>query len=212
MSYEICGNSDPQAHERQEQRSDFTHSRGRKRVLGPGFLKALEVDARTISDRSTVGVGGVGSTHTSALVDIEAFDLSMVNAAAVSPRDGRRPGANRELLGLDRKSPARIHRNHISPTNGELHKGIRDYYSLITEENFGANQEDVNTNKNKERHEQARYLIGCSTLVETRPDKEATERNANAGEEQVGSRAVGTLITHLLILSHLSADSIKAVS
>ena len=180
--------------------------------MNTAVLKALEVDARTISDRSTIGVGGVGSTHAPTLVDIEAFDLSMVNAAAVSPRDGGGPGANRELFGLDGKSPARIHRNHISPTNGELHEGIRDYYSLITEENFGANQEDVNTDKKKERHEEARYLTRSSTLVETRPHKEATECNAYASEEQVGSRAVGTLITHLIILSHLSADSIKAVS
>ena len=212
MSYEIKSNRGPQCDKRQEQWPQLAHSRGGKRLMSSGFLKALEVDTRTIRDRSTIGIRGVGSTHTSTMIDIEAFDLGMVNTSAVSPRDGGRPGAHRELFRLDRKSPTRIHGNHIGPTDGELFKRVCDDYSLIAEENFGAYQEDVNTNENKERHEEARYLGGGSALVETRPNKETAERHSNASEEQVSSRAVGTLIIHLTILSHLSADSIKAVS
>ena len=191
----------------------IAHLRGHQRLVTAGIRKPLKSHSGAICSGSTIRFGGVRLSDASSRFDFQAFDFGVMDAAtAVTSGGGSRPRADRELSGFNGQGPAGIKLYDIGPTNGELIYRVGDDDSLVAKTDFWSDQEDVNTSKYKKCDADTRHFASYPTLVEARPDEESAEHNSDSRKDQVGVGSVSFSVIHIAILSHLTADSIKAVS
>ena len=213
MTKSISGNSGRDACHGEDQRIPLTYSTCSKGLEASGILEAFKSNSGAKGRRSTIGVRGIGFSNAFAQLDVKTLDLSVMDALTlVAASSGSRPRTGSKLARFNRQSPTGVKLYDIRPTDGKNLEWISDDYAFVTEGDFRANQKYVNANQHKESEQSARRFGGGSTLVETRPSKETAENNSKPSEEQAGARAEGLLVIHSAILSHLAADSIKAVS
>ena len=213
MTKKIGGNRGRKACHAEGQRFQLTYTTRGKGIETAGILEAFKTNSGTKSSGSAVGVRGIGFSNTFAELDIKTLDFSVVNTpTAVAARRGSRPRTDRKLFSFNRQSPTSIQLYNVRPTHSDFFERVGDDNTFIAKRDLGANQKYVDANQHKECDQSAREFAGSATLVETRPRKESAENNSKPSEDQVGARAVGLLVIHPAILSHLEADSIKAVS
>ena len=189
------------------------HFRSYQRLITAVIRKMPKSHSGAVAGGSTVSIGGVGLSDTSSCFDIQAFDFGVVDAAtAVTSGGGSRPRTDRELFSFDRQGPAGIELYDIGPANGELLDRVGDDNSLVAKADFWSDQEDVNTSKYKECDTDTRHFAGHPSLVKARPCEESAKYNSDSRKEKVGVGSVSFSVIHTVIISYLTADSIKAVS
>ena len=183
--------------------------KGIKTWLG---FKLLLASSSAIGSGSAIGSWRVGRPDTSIKFNSQSCDLCGMNVpGAMSTWRGGGPSAHDESLGSDGKRPTSINIDDIGPANSDLFRGIGNDDSATLKGDFGLNQEHVDTASHECRHQSARYFASSATLIEARPEKKTAHNKANSSEDQVGFWAVGLGLIHLLILSHMSSNSMKAV-
>ena len=175
-------------------------------------FESLKIDSGLIDSSSAVRSWRVGRSNTAIEFNSQAYDLCGMNTfGLMATWRGGRPSAHDEILGGNGKRPPSININDIGPANDDLFRGISNNDSAALESDFGLNQKDVDTGEYECRYQRAGYFGRNATLVEARPEKKATEHESNSSEAQAGFRAVGLRLIHLVILSHMPDNSIKAV-
>ena len=213
MTKSVSGDCAYEARDSNKQRIPLTYSTRSEGLESVGMLEAFKSNSGAKGSSSTVGVRGIGFSNAFAHLDVKTLDLSVMDTLTlVAARSGSRPRTDRKLFSFNRQSPAGVKLYDVRPTDGENFERISDDYTFVTEGDFRANQKYVYANQYEKRYQNSRQFAGGVTLVETRQDKKSTEYGSNPGKDQVGARTVDLSVIHPAILSHLLADSIKAVS
>ena len=209
QSYRDCSTQGNQC-EREE--LELTLLASGKGLFNLSFLKLLQLRSEAKSSSAAIGKGGVRGSDASTLVDIKSSHLSVVDAATLSTRGGSGPCVNFELRGFNGKRPTSVNHKNVTPSDGVFVKGIDDDHSFITENYFGADQVDVNRDEREERNQRASYLGSGAGIVKIRPREKSADNYAEYRKVEVGSRTENLSVIHSTILSHIMADTIKAVS
>lgn len=213
MTKNIGGECSCESQPGEGHRFPMAHFRSYERLITPRIRKTLKSYSGAVAGGPAISFGGVRLSDTSSQFDIQALDFGVMDAAAaVASGGGSRPRTDRELSGFNGQGPAGIEMYDIGPTDGELLYRVGDHNSFVAKADFWSDQEDVNTSKNKECDADTRHFAGHPALVEARPCEESAERNSDSRKDQVGVGSVSFSVIHSVILSHLTADSIKAVS
>lgn len=213
MTKNIGGNCGRKARHGEAQRFPLTYSTCSKGLEVSGILEALEPNPGTEGGSSAIRFRRIRRPNAARQFDIKTLDFRVMDTPTmVTARGGSRPRTDRKLFSFNRQSPTGVELYDVRPTDSDFFQRVGYHDTLITKRDLGANQKNVDANQHKECDKSARQFAGSATLVETRPSKESAENNSKPSEDQVGARAVGLLVIHPAILSHLEADSIKAVS
>lgn len=213
MTINIGGDCGRKARHGEAQRFQVTYSSRTKGLEIAGILEALEPNPGTVGGSSAIRFRRVRRPNAARQFDIKTLDFRVMDTPTmVTARGGSRPRTDRKFFRFNRQCPTSIQLYNIRPTHSDFFERVGYDNTFITKRDLGANQKNVNANQHKECDKSARQFAGSATLVETRPSKESAENNSKPSEDQVGARAVGLLVIHPAILSHLEADSIKAVS
>jgi hypothetical protein len=185
---------------------------GRKGLSARLRFESLEIDSGAIGSGTAIRSWRVCRPDTSIKFNSQSRDLCGMNVSgSMATWCGGRPSAHDEILGSDGKRPTSINIGDIGPANGDLLRGIGNDDSATLESDLGLNQKDVDTGSHERCHQSTRYFASSATLIEARPEKKTTHDKTNPGKHQVGFWAVGLRLNHLLILSHMSSNSMKAV-
>ena len=212
MSKQIDGNGGNQENSRQNLWAKITSPFGSQRLQTCLHFEFLEINSCQMGSSSAIGSWGVCRSNTSVQFNSQTTDLGDMNASGtMSTWCGSRPRASNEIFGSDCKRPTSIDINDISPADGYLLSGVGNNDSAFLKIDFRFNQKHVDTGSHEGSNQSASYLGGCATLVEARPEEKTTENQSNSRKEQTGFWAVGLRLIHLVILSHMPRNSIKAV-
>ena len=194
---------------------DLSNSLRLQRDSSWSILEFFDADSSPISGGAAIGVRGVSGPNASVEVNVESGNfIDMNRFVPTSARGGSRPGADRKIFGFDNHGPLGIQLNDIRPADREIFDGIANDHSLVAEDNFGANQNEIDARQDKYCSENAGYAASSATLVETGPNEESVHHCADSGDEQGGFRAIRFDVRHSSSISHQSSmacDSIKAV-
>ena len=194
---------------------DLSNSLRLQRDSSWSILKFFNADSSSISGGAAIGVRGVSGHNASVEVNVQSGNFMDMNRfEARSARGGSRPGADRKIFGFDNHGPLGIQLNDIRPADREIFDGIANDHSLVAEDNFGANQKEIDAGQDKYSSENAGDFACSTTLVEIGPNEESVHHDAGPGDDQGGFRAIGFDVRHSSSISHQSSmacDSIKAV-
>ena len=175
-------------------------------------FESLKIDSGPIDSSSTIRSWGVGQSDTAIEFNSQAHDLCGMNTfGSVATWRGGCPSAHDEILGGNGKCPPSININDVSPANTDLFRGIGNNDPVALESDFGLNQKNVDASNRESRYQSTGYFGSNPTLIEARPKKKTTEHESNSSEAQAGFRAVDLCLIHLIILSQMPRNSIKAV-
>jgi hypothetical protein len=175
-------------------------------------FESLKIDSGPIDSGSAVRSWRVGRSDTAIEFNSQAHDLSSMDIfGSMATWRGGRPSAHDEILGGNGKCPPSININDVNPANTDLFRGIGNNDPAALENDFGFNQKNVDTGNRELRYQSAGYFGSNATQIEARPKKKTTEHESNSSEAQAGFWAVSLHLIHLVILSHMPDNSIKAV-
>ena len=212
MSEQIDGYGGNQENPRQYQGAKIASPFGSKGLQTSLHFEFLEINSCQMGSGSAIGSWGICRSNTSVQFNSQTTNLGDMNAAGtMSAWCGCRPRASNEIIGSDCKRPTSIDINDISPADGYLLSGVGNNDSAFLKIDFRFYQKHVNTGSHEGGNQRAGYFGGCATLVEARPEEKTTENQSSSRKEQTGFWAVGLRLIHLVILSHMPRNSIKAV-